>query len=150
MLLWIGEKTSVPFDQLFLLGGIHSLRGFKYFSVGPRKKSKILYEKAKKWGLASAETISERAFGGMKEFYTNWELQFLAFPSVQLSAVLFMDIGTAFDKFQDMDLRANWGFGLRLFSPMGPMRLEMGFPFAPRPEYGEKQSEFQFTMGLPF
>ncbi len=149
-LTWDGEKSSVPFDQLFLLGGINSLRGFRYFSVGPRKRSQTLYEKAKKYGLENAEQISERAFGGMKEFYTNWELQFLVFPSVRLSAVLFLDVGGAFDEFQDMDLRANWGVGLRLFSPMGPIRLEMGFPFNPRSEYGEGSSEFQFTMGLPF
>ena len=61
-----------------------------------------------------------------------------------------MDIGSAFNGFDSIDLRANWGLGLRLLSPMGPVRLGFGFPFEPRAELGENRSEFYFTMGLPF
>ena len=147
--LYEGEGT-VPFDRLFLLGGIHSLRGFKYYSVGPRKKSEKIYQKALQYGRPHAESVSQRVFGGNKEFYTNLELQFPVFPEAQLLGVVFMDIGTAYNKIEASDLRMNWGFGLRMFTPVGPIRLEMGFPFDPRPEFGEKSSELQITMGLPF
>ncbi len=148
--LLVEEEGLVPVDQLFSLGGIDSLRGFKYFSVGPRRKSRTLYEKAVKYGHENPKGISNRIFGGMKEFYTNLELQFPFFPGAKLFGVLFMDFGSAYDTFEAFDLRGNWGFGLRVFSPLGPIRLEMGFPFQPRPELGEKNAEFQFTMGLPF
>ena len=145
-----GEDGGVPFDQLFLLGGIHSLRGFKYFAVGPRKRSEVIYQKAKKYGHPEPERAASRVFGGTKEFFTNIELQIPVFPSMRLSAVLFVDMGTAYNNLSSADLRGNWGFGLRFFSPMGPIRLEMGLPFEPRKQWGEESSEFQFTMGLPF
>ena len=149
-LVFSDNTEAIPFDRLFLLGGIDSLRGFKYFSVGPRKKSDRIYQKALWYEHPHPESVSELIFGGRKEFYTNLELQFPVFPGAQLLGVLFVDIGTAYNELQSIDLRGNWGFGLRFFSPAGPIRLEMGFPFSPQPEFGEGSSEFQFTIGLPF
>jgi outer membrane protein insertion porin family len=41
--------------------------------------------------------------------------------------------------------RASWGFGLRWFSPIGPLRFEWGIPFKPLP--GEQPIVFEFTIG---
>jgi outer membrane protein insertion porin family len=46
-------------------------------------------------------------------------------------------------------LRTSWGFGIRWFSPLGPLRFEWGFPFHPRRPY-EDTVEFQFTVGNAF
>ena len=148
--LGLGKDGFVPFDRLFLLGGINSLRGFEYFAIGPRKKSDFIYEKAIRYGHPYPEEVSQRIFGGLREFYTNLELQFPIFPTAQLLGVLFMDLGSAYNSWDTFDLRANWGFGLRVFTPLGPIRLELGLPFEPRSEWGEQSSEFQFTIGLPF
>ena len=146
----VSQESEVPFDRLFLLGGLQSLRGFRYFAIGPRKRSDYIYQKALKYQHPRPESVSSKVFGGTKEFYTNIELQFPVIPKAKLLGVLFMDIGSAFNEFDSIDLRANWGLGLRIFSPLGPVRVEMGFPFTPRPTQGENQAEFQFTMGLPF
>jgi outer membrane protein insertion porin family len=42
-------------------------------------------------------------------------------------------------------LRSSWGFGLRWFSPIGPLRFEWGFPYKPLP--GEDSVVFEFTIG---
>ena len=42
-------------------------------------------------------------------------------------------------------LRTSYGFGIRWFSPLGPLRFEWGFPFAPLPY--EESSVFEFTIG---
>ena len=42
-------------------------------------------------------------------------------------------------------LRTSYGFGLRWFSPLGPLRFEWGFPIAPLPY--EESSVFEFTIG---
>jgi outer membrane protein insertion porin family len=42
-------------------------------------------------------------------------------------------------------MRASWGFGIRWFSPLGPLRFEWGFPFNPLPF--EEHSVFEFTIG---
>ena len=148
--LFHSDSEEVPFDRLFLLGGLNSLRGFRYFAVGPRKKSEFLYQKALEYQHPNPSAISSRVFGGTKELYTNMELQFPILPKARLLGVLFVDIGSAYNDWSSIDLRANWGLGLRIFSPLGPVRVEMGFPFEPRPGQGENNSEFQFTMGLPF
>ena len=148
--LLLNEDEIVPIDRLFLLGGIDSLRGFKYFSVGPRKRSNYIYQKALQYGHPSPDRISNRTFGGMKELYTNLELQFPIFPGANLFGVLFLDVGSAYNDFDSMDLRSNWGLGLRAFSPLGPIRLELGLPFEPRSELEERNAELQFTIGLPF
>ena len=44
-----------------------------------------------------------------------------------------------------VNLRTSWGFGLRWFSPLGPLRFEYGFPFAPLPF--EDTRRFEFTIG---
>ncbi len=43
------------------------------------------------------------------------------------------------------NVRTSWGFGIRWFSPLGPLRFEWGFPFKPLPY--EQSSDFQFTIG---
>ena len=43
------------------------------------------------------------------------------------------------------DVRTSWGFGIRWFSPLGPLRCEWGFPFKPLPY--EESSVFEFTIG---
>ena len=42
-------------------------------------------------------------------------------------------------------LRTSYGFGLRWFSPLGPLRFEWGFPFKPLPY--EESNVFEFTIG---
>ena len=144
-------EEAVPVDRLFLLGGINSLRGFDYYSVGPRKRSEKVYQKALEYMSADkANEVSQLIYGGTKELYANIELQFPIFPEAQLLGVLFVDVGNAYSEIYPMDLRANWGLGVRFFSPLGPIRVEMGFPFSPKTELGESVSKFQFTFGLPF
>jgi len=142
---------DIPFDRLFLLGGINSLRGFEDFSVGAKiRRSEALYKKAIQYDHPFPKKASSRVFGGTKEFYSNIELQFPIIPGAKLFGVLFIDVGTTYDTFDTIDWRSNWGAGLRMFSPIGPVRLEIGLPFEPRYDLGEQNSEIQFTIGLPF
>ena len=40
------------------------------------------------------------------------------------------------------------GFGIRWFSPIGPLRFEWGIPLTPRP--GDLPIQFEFTIGNSF
>jgi outer membrane protein insertion porin family len=78
---------------------------------------------------------------------------------VGIRGVLFFDAGNAFadGKWRDptvpWSLYKSWGFGLRWFSPLGPLRFEWGFPLNRRPDplnpgsYLDKSSDSQFTIG---
>jgi len=66
---------------------------------------------------------------------------------------LFYDAGNAFNEFPGtgstpFTIRTDAGFGIRWFSPIGPLRFEWGFPFKRRP--GEDSTVFQFFIGPPF
>jgi outer membrane protein insertion porin family len=68
-----------------------------------------------------------------------------------LKAVTFFDAGNAFASFptaQEFNLLAAAGFGIRWFSPIGPLRFEWGFPINRRVD--ESDSVFQFFIGPPF
>ena len=103
------------------------------------------------------------------QFYYNLEIEFPIIESVGIKGVVFHDAGNSWNLEKtlckpdprDPDpailpcevdltrLRTSWGFGLRWFSPLGPLRFEWGFPFNPRPPY-EDDFEFQFTVGNAF
>ncbi len=146
----LDESHAVPFDRLFRLGGIRNLRGFDFFSIGPRKQSQILLQKAQQYGHPNPSQIATRVYGGLEEMFFNWELQAPLFPKARVFGVLFVDLGTSYNEWSDMKWRSNWGFGVRVFTPMGPFRLEFGFPFFPRVDQGEETSHINFTMGYPF
>ncbi len=143
---------EVPFTELYLLGGANTLRGYDFFSVGRRKFSQLEYDES----IAAGNSIDEanydalRPFGGTQEFFYNLEFQFPLIKEAGILGVVFYDIGNADNSIDLADLRSNWGFGFRWFSPIGPLRFEWGFPIARREEFDEDAVNFQFAIGTPF
>jgi outer membrane protein insertion porin family len=72
--------------------------------------------------------------------------------------VVFYDLGNAYEAGQPLDptrVLTSWGFGLRWFSPLGPLRFEWGFPLDRRKDkrtgaYTDQALDFQFTIGSFF
>ena len=62
-------------------------------------------------------------------------------PAPQLSHL----VSPCFDSGSLGDLRWSTGFGIRWFSPLGPLRFEWGFPIN-KLSY-EEASVFEFTIG---
>lgn len=159
------EANSVPpYNELFLLGGANSLRGYDWFSIGKRKKSQKRYDclVAATPGLGcpprysgpyaynSTETDEAASvpFGGTQQAVYNLELEFPLISEAGIKGVLFYDIGNADDDLAWSDFRQDVGFGFRWFSPIGPLRFEWGFPVARR--RGDPAVNFQFAIGTPF
>jgi outer membrane protein insertion porin family len=108
-------------------------------------------------------------FGGNAEFYYNFEIEFPIIESVGIKGVVFQDAGNTWNLEKSLcgpapgstdkaiqpcntpatELRTSVGFGIRWFSPLGPLRFEWGFPLHPRRPY-EDTYEFQFTVGNAF
>ncbi|HKU40777.1 MAG TPA: outer membrane protein assembly factor BamA [Polyangiales bacterium] len=159
------DGAGVPIYERYFLGGISDIRGFKLQSIGPRIGI------ASTFGDPTFQTVSPRgeAFGGNMEFYYNFEIEFPLIESVGIKGVVFQDAGNAWNLEQSLcgpkptvndraiqpcgsditHLRTSWGFGIRWFSPLGPLRFEWGFPFNPRHPY-EDTYEFQFNVGNSF
>ncbi len=139
---------EVPFNQLYLLGGANSLRGFDWYSVGRRRFSnKALGQLV---GNPNAQKLAMRPFGGEQELYYNLEFQFPLINEAGIKGVVFYDIGYADDQLDLSDFRSDVGFGFRWFSPIGPLRFEWGFPLDRDADYGERSVNFEFAIGSPF
>ena len=141
----LGADEFIPRDQLFRLGGMESLRGFHYFSIGPRREETYISSKD-----PSLKTTKDFVYGGLQQFYMNLELQLPILRKQMFMGVLFFDMGSAHDSWSSVDIRSSWGAGIRVITPMGPIRFEVGFPLKPREELGEKSHRFDFTIGFPF
>lgn len=124
---------KLPVYEKFYLGGLNSVRGFKFGDISPIDP-------------ATGERI-----GGEKMLLFNVEYIFPLIKKAGLKGVVFFDAGNAFreeDSYNLTDLRTSVGFGFRWFSPIGPLRLEWGYNIDPKP--GEDSSSWDFTIGGAF
>ncbi|MCO5141771.1 MAG: outer membrane protein assembly factor BamA [Oligoflexia bacterium] len=131
--LWDYKKVDVQSAERFYLGGPNNLRGYSSFSVGPTT-------------IFQGSSILT---GGLHQFFYMAELEYPLVKDVGLKFVLFYDLGDAFNKFNRVKVRQDWGWGFRWFSPLGPLRFEWGYPIG-REEDKSKGSQFQFMIGPPF
>ncbi len=150
----LDSTRDAPFNELFLLGGPYSLRGYRYARVGKKKRSQMVYNNyltANPGRTQDAEAQAQRFFGGLQQIQYQGELQFPLIREADMYGVVFYDIGEAEDQLTDSSdkLLADWGFGIRWFSPIGPLRFEWGFPLNRDPVYHEPVV-FEFSIGTPF
>lgn len=103
----------MPIHERFFAGGSNSFRGEEFDELGPRDPS------------------SARPIGGKALFLFNLELTFPIVSSLaDLAGAVFYDAGNVFYNRSDFDLRDlehALGLGLRYRTPLGPLRLELGW-----------------------
>lgn len=152
------SSEVAPFNELFLLGGAYSLRGYRWFAIGKKRFSRTLCDAMNK--LVPGKCVPTASdpepkvafvpYGGTQQLYYNAELELPLIHEVGIKGVLFYDIGNADDVLTLSDFRSDAGFGFRWYSPIGVFRFEWGFPFNRRSELGENGHEFNFSIGSPF
>ena len=129
----------LPFFKNFYAGGIGSVRGFKQSSLGPR--------------ILNTDGDLD-AIGGNRRIIANAEYYF-PLPgtgrdrSFRLSA--FFDAGNVWgqdEKLEFSELRYSAGLGFSWSSPIGPLKLSVGFPI--KKEEDDKIQRFQFQLGSVF
>ncbi len=110
-----GAPNRVPFAKRYFLGGSTSLRGWGRYEVSPLSGS----------GLP---------LGGFSMFQASVEARIRLFG--QLGAVVFLDGGNVWDdewRLRLKDLRYSAGPGLRYLTPVGPVRIDLGYQLNPIP-----------------
>jgi outer membrane protein insertion porin family len=128
------QGHSIPYTELFLLGGANNLRGYQYSKVG-----KTIFDSINN---------KDVPFGGEQQLFLNSEFEFPLISEAGIKGVVFYDIGDADDSISINNFRSDYGFGFRWFSPIGPLRFEWGFPIDRRDD--DKAVNFEFSIGAPF
>lgn len=106
------QVSDLPASERFFAGGDTTVRGFA------------------RDGLGDVGTLDPNGFptGGNALVIVNAELRAPLWRD--LGGVVFLDAGNVFRRVGDLDLgalRASAGFGLRYKSPIGPVRVDLGF-----------------------
>jgi outer membrane protein insertion porin family len=126
---WGGSDDVPIFDRLFL-GGANNLRGFDFREVGPNADGDY--------------------YGGNSLGYMTFELTFPVMSRVR--GALFTDWGFVNSTSWNFDgggYNADYGLGIRLDLPIGPIRIDYGIPFV-SDAYNGGSGKIQFNIGYQF
>ncbi len=124
-------RDDVPADERFYAGGGGSVRGYEYQSVGPLDED-------------------DSPVGGKSMLLLSSELRWRI--NNEFGLVGFVDGGTAFADSVPEDLDdVLWGagFGVRYFTPVGPLRFDLAFPLDRRSGVDEAY-QFYISLGQAF
>ena len=123
-----GESTRVPLFDRFYLGGLYSLRGFKFRQVGPKD-------------------VLNEPIGGGSYYFGSLEY---SIPIIErFRFAMFYDVGNVYPDpytFRLNEWNDNVGIGLRLNLPIGPLRLDYGIPIH-NDSAPDGSGRFQFGVG---
>ena len=132
---------TVPFYERYYLGGLSSLRGFRYRGISPRE-----------FNPATGGYFNEPVGGN--SYWTGYgEYSIPVFDAeggagVRLAA--FYDIGSVGEdayNFNVSDYNSNWGLGVRLNIPhLGPLRIDYGIPIK-HDVFNKGSGRIQFSVG---
>ncbi len=130
----VNSDKEVPIFERCYLGGQRDLRGFRYRDVG-------MIDPA----LAGDETM-----GGKSSAYAQFEVTVPVIESVRFAA--FVDVGfvheDSFD-FAPDELAADYGIGLRITLPMGPLAVDYAIPFK-KGNAVDRNGQFQFYVDYKY
>ena len=127
-----GGKKSLPISERFFAGGPEDLRGFGFEEAGPM------------------DPLTGVPLGGNALVVVRNEIRFPIWNF--LGGAVFSDTGNVFAHVQDIavsDLTETLGFGIRLKTPIGPLRFDLGFLVFNKPP-GQHLYRFDASFGQTF
>ena len=124
------DGDTVPIFERQFLGGANNLRGFDYRDVGPKDET-------------------GEPLGGQTAAYFSVEYTFPIMEKIR--GAVFYDVGCVSEDSFDVggDINSNVGIGLRLYLPIGPIRVDFGIPVQ-SDEFNDSGGKFNFNVGYKF
>jgi len=118
-----GASEELPISIRFFAGGSRSVRGYSYQSLGPTDKD-------------------GNVVGGKNMLVLNFELERAI--GDDWGVVAFYDSGNAFNKYTNMDLMQGAGVGIRYYTPIGSLNLDI----ARQLNVSNPDFKVHFTIGI--
>jgi outer membrane protein insertion porin family len=131
-----GGDDEIPISERFYAGGAYSLRGFETDLAGP------------------LDPETDKPVGGNALLIGNIELRYPILRIVKIAG--FYDVGNVFETIGTMsadNVNHTLGIGLRVRTPLGPVRVDYGINMNLAPELrdaGFRSGQFFVTIGPPF
>jgi outer membrane protein insertion porin family len=144
MARWI-QGDNVPIFERLFLGGANNLRGYDYRDAGPKD-------------------VKGEPIGGNMSIYGSTEYSFRIIEKFR--GAFFWDVGMVSGGYNSTDaaragypaglnvigegeIYSNVGIGVRMFLPIGPIRIDLGVPMV-KDKYVGQSPRFNFNMGYKF
>ncbi|MDD5680637.1 MAG: outer membrane protein assembly factor BamA [Candidatus Omnitrophica bacterium] len=127
-----GSTDKVPIYERYYAGGAETIRGYKERRVGPRDPN------------------TNDPIGGNIRFLGTIEATFPVFEDMIKGAV-FTDAGNVWEEFDNIDAKLKYGIGagVRVKTPLGPVKLDYGWPLTEN-SGDAKKGRFYFSMSHGF
>ena len=127
---------ELPLFERYFAGGINSVRGFEYRTLGPRECPED-----------TPDCDDPEVIGGNKHLILKTELHFPILDQWGFRGSVFLDQGQAFGPSQNIrleDLKRSLGLAMQWQSPIGPVKLSWAFPLNAEP------SDHKEVLGFAF
>ena len=127
---------ELPLFERYFAGGINSVRGFEYRTLGPRECPED-----------TPDCDDPEVIGGNKQLILKTELHFPILDQWGFRGSVFLDQGQAFGASQNIrleDLKRSLGLAMQWQSPIGPVKLSWAFPLNADP------SDHKEVLGFAF
>jgi len=128
-----GDSDKVPIYERFFAGGASTIRGYEERKVGP------------------IDSVTDDPLGGEALLVANIEYVIPLIDFIKLAA--FFDVGNVWGEIEDFasgDYKAGAGLGLRVKTPIGPVKLDYGFPLNDEPGEEDQSGKFYFSISRGF
>ncbi len=170
---------GVPYDDRFFAGGASTVRGYGHNALGPQVTDQ---DELDDLNFSSDVLLPDNpARGGNYLMLTNleWRFPLPVLRRWKLSSVFFFEGGNVWEQIRDVrmlgfrltsdpgdpndpgstkvwDYRYSYGTGIRLDTPVGPVRVDVGFPLkrvnyvSDTRNYQDPKVIWHFSLGYPF
>ena len=130
------NDRELPLFERYFAGGINSVRGYEYRTLGPRECPRD-----------DPECDDPETIGGNKQLILKTELHFPILDQWGFRGAMFLDQGQAFGPSQNIrleDLKRSLGLAMQWQSPIGPVKLSWAFPLNADPSDQKEILGFAF------
>ncbi|MFH1678805.1 MAG: outer membrane protein assembly factor BamA [Candidatus Omnitrophota bacterium] len=129
-----GDTNNLPIYGRFFTGGAYSVRGYEERMIGP------------------IDSLSNDPIGGNSLLVGNIEYSYPLLDFLRVGC--FYDVGNVWGKLSDIGgggFKSGVGLGVRIKTPIGPLRLDYGIPLNKQAGEDEKKTgRVHFSMGGGF